>query len=73
MVGECVHAWLNGVDLGERIDRPYVYDISNAVHEGKNHLVLEVSNNLVHQHMDYFSQFVQIAPSGPMGPVRLLK
>ncbi len=73
MVGECVHAWLNGVDLGERIDRPYVYDIAGAVREGKNHLVLEISNNLVHQHMDSFSQFVQIAPSGLMGPVRLLK
>ena len=73
MVGECVHAWLNGVDLGERIDLPYAYDISGAIHPGKNRLVLEISNNLVHQHMDFFSQYLQIAPSGLMGPVRLLK
>jgi len=73
MVGECVHAWLNGVDLGERIDRPYTYDISKAVKAGKNKLVLEISNNLVHQHMDSLSRYVQIAPSGLIGPVRLLK
>ncbi len=73
LVGECVHAWLNGVDLGERIDRPYVYDISKAVKPGKNRLTLEISNNLVHQHRDFFSQYLQIAPSGLLGPVQLLK
>ncbi len=71
-VGEVVHAWLNGIDLGERVDAPYVYDVSRAVKAGKNHLALEIANNLVHQHMDYFSQFVQIAPSGLLGPVKLM-
>ena len=73
LVGECAHAWLNGSDLGERIDRPYVYDVSGAIRPGKNRLIVEISNNLVHQHMDYFSQFIQIAPSGLLGPVKLLK
>jgi len=73
LVGECVHAWLNGIDLGERISLPYTYDISRAVKPGQNHLVLEITNNLVHQHMDFFSQFLQIAPSGLLGPVTLLK
>ncbi len=72
-VGECVHAWLNDVDLGERICPPYIYDISQAVKPVKNRLVLEITNNLVHQHMDFFSQFLQIAPSGLIGPVILLK
>lgn len=73
LVGECVHAWLNGVDLGERIDLPYLYSVKGAIRAGSNRLVLEVSNNLVHKHMDYFSKFVQITPSGLLGPVALLR
>ena len=71
-VGECAHVWLNGVDLGERIDAPYRFDIAPAVKEGTNELVVEVTNSLVHQQPDPFSLFVQIPPSGLLGPVRLL-
>ena len=39
----------------------------------KQTLTLEISNNLVHQHRDFFSQYLQIAPSGLLGPVQLLK
>ncbi len=73
VVGECVHAWLNGADLGERYDLPYRFDLSAALRPGRNQLKLEISNNLVHQHMDRFSQFIQINPSGLLGPVTLLR
>ena len=72
VVGECVHAWLNGVDLGERIAAPYRYDVSGAIREGDNHILLEVTNSLVHQQPDPFSHFLQIPPSGLLGPVNLL-
>ncbi|MBQ8953773.1 MAG: glycosyl transferase family 2 [Clostridia bacterium] len=70
VVGECAHVWLNGVDLGERIHAPYVFDISEAVKPGRNVLVVEVTNSLVHQQPDVFSQYVPIPPSGLLGPVR---
>ena len=71
LVGECVRAELNGRDLGWRIDAPYVY-FNDALREGENHLVLEVVNNLVHRNPDPFSHFVQLTPSGLLGPVRIL-
>ena len=72
LVGECAHAWLNGVDLGERIHAPYVFDISSAVREGTNELTVEVTNSLVHQQPDPFSLYMPISPSGLLGPVEIL-
>lgn len=69
LVGECARVWLNGKDLGERIDGPFVFDISAAVREGENDLIVEVTNSLVHQQPDAFSRFLQIPPSGLLGPV----
>ena len=45
---------------------------NDALREGENHLVLEVVNNLVHRNPDPFSHFVQLTPSGLLGPVRIL-
>ena len=70
IVGECVHAWLNGEDIGQRICAPYVYLAD--IKPGANRLVLEITNNLVHQHPDHFSHYVQITPSGLIGPVKLI-
>jgi len=70
IVGECAHVWLNGVDIGERVCVPYVY--LTDVKPGVNKLVVEVTNNLVHIHKDRFSHYVQIAPSGLIGPVKLI-
>ncbi|MBR0463124.1 MAG: glycosyl transferase family 2 [Clostridia bacterium] len=71
-VGECAHVWLNGHDLGQRIDAPYVFDITGAVKAGENSLLVVVTNSLVHQQPDVFSRYVPIGPSGLLGPVRLL-
>ena len=69
-VGECAHVWLNGEDIGERICPPYVY--LTGIKPGVNKLVIEVANNLVHIHKDRFSSYVQISPSGLIGPVKVL-
>lgn len=73
VVGECAHLWLNGVDLGLRIAPPYVYDLRGALKPGINKLTVEVVNNLVHVEQDRFSTYVQITPSGLIGPVKLLE
>lgn len=72
LVGECAHVYLNGTDLGVRIAPPYRYGIKSVVKERGNRLTVEVSNNLVHDQPDYFSHYMQIPPSGLLGPVRLL-
>ena len=71
IVGECVHAWLDGEDLGVRVTFPYAYE--KPIAPGKHNLVLEITNNLVHQHQDRFSTFMQITPSGLIGPVKVIK
>lgn len=71
-VGDCAEVWLNGQDLGIRFDAPYEFDIGKAVQKGINHLCIEISNTLVHAIPDRFSSYVQITPSGLLGPVRLL-
>ncbi|MBQ4089126.1 MAG: glycosyl transferase family 2 [Clostridia bacterium] len=71
VVGECVHAWLDGEDLGVRVTFPYAYEKSIA--PGKHTLVLEITNNLVHQHQDRFSTLMQITPSGLIGPVKVIE
>jgi hypothetical protein len=38
------HAWLNGVDLGDRVWRPYRWDITQALKPGGNVLDIEVRN-----------------------------
>ncbi|MBQ4577508.1 MAG: glycosyl transferase family 2 [Clostridia bacterium] len=71
LVGECARVWLNGVDLGERIHEPYTYEIASALCPGENKLLVEVTNSLVHQQPDEFSRYMQIPPSGLLGPVRV--
>ena len=71
-VGECARVWLNGVDLGERIHAPYVFDIAAACRPGTNALTVEVTNTLCHQQPDVFSRYVPIPPSGLLGPVKVL-
>ena len=71
-VGECARVRLNGKDLGIRIHAPYVFDISKACVKGKNELSVEVTNSLVHQQPDMCSYYLQIPPSGLLGPVRII-
>ena len=70
LVGECAHVYINDEDIGERICEPYVY--MTEIKPGKNKLVIEVTNNLAHIHKDRFSHYVQISPSGLIGPVKVL-
>lgn len=71
-VGQTAHLWLNGVDMGMRICKPYRYDLSSALKSGKNRLVIEVSNTLANALKDWFSSYLAIPASGLIGPVRWL-
>lgn len=72
-VGGNAKLTINGEKLGMRICPPYRWDISEAARDGENQIEVEVSNTLVHRLQDELSQFMQIGPSGIIGPVRLLQ
>ena len=63
---------MNGKLVGDRVTAPYSYDITDYVREGENELVVIVSNTLANRVKDHFSTYMQIPPSGLLGPVKLL-
>ncbi len=71
-VFEIAEVTLNGTTLPARIAPPYVVEISGLLRPGINHLTIEVTNTLVNQVQDWFSQWHQLEPTGLIGPVRLL-
>ncbi len=70
-VFEIADVTLNGTPLGATISPPYRFDLGGAIRNGENRLVIEVTNTLVNQQQDWFSQFHQIDPTGLIGPVVL--
>ena len=73
VVGQTTHLYLNGADLGVRVCPPYSYDLSGALKDGENEMVIEVSNTLANALRDGFSAFLPIPASGLQGPVKWLK
>ena len=71
--GQTARLYLNGADMGLRICRPYRFNLSSALKEGKNEMVIEVSNTLANALKDWFSCYLAIPASGLRGPVRWLK
>ncbi len=72
-VGQTAHLWCNGVDLGVRVCPPYRYDLTDALIDGENTLVIEVSNTLANAVRDRFSSYMAIPASGLIGPVMWMK
>ncbi|RRK31236.1 hypothetical protein EBB54_07575 [Schaedlerella arabinosiphila] len=72
-VGGTAKLSINGMDLGMRISPPYRWNISQAVHQGENRIVIEAANTLAHRIHDRFSEYIQIAPGGLTGPVKFWK
>jgi hypothetical protein len=70
-VGQNATLKVNGVDCGIRIAKPYAFEITNAVKNGKNTFEVIVSNTLVRDNPDGFSQFLLLAPSGLLGDITL--
>ena len=72
-VGQTARLLLNGDDLGVRMCPPYRFDLRGKVREGLNRVVIEVGNTLVHAFPDGLSEYMQIPPSGLLGPVCPMK
>ncbi len=69
-VGENVRLFVNGEDQGIRICRPYIFRVDHF-QKGRNTIELIVSNTLVRKNPDRFSTYLQIPPSGLLGPLTL--
>ncbi len=72
-VGQTARLTVNGRDAGIRILEPYLFSLDGLLKEGENEFVAEVSNTLVGKVRDFFSFFLPLAPSGLLGPLRLIE
>ncbi len=70
-VGETAALWVNGVLIGRRICPPYRFQLTGILRPGDNTVEIEVANTLVQQMKDRLSRYMQIGPSGLLGPVVL--
>ncbi|HPD31951.1 MAG TPA: glycosyl hydrolase [Phycisphaerae bacterium] len=66
-VGDWVVVRLNGQELGVRFWSPFTWGITDALRDGENTLVVEVTGSLANRHDPKKRR-----PAGLMGPVRVL-
>ena len=62
--GVTARLFLNGEDMGIKIAKPYVFDLSKKIREGENTFVIEVSNTLGNKHKDRFSGVMSMTAAG---------
>lgn len=55
---------VNGSEQKVRICPPYLFDVTDAVKDGENKLVIEVTTTLGREQKDWLSQFVLLEPAG---------
>lgn len=72
IVGETAKVWINGEYCGVKICRPYVFDFRHKLKKGKNKMIIETINNPGYKERDVFSTFLQLPPSGVIGPVSFI-
>jgi hypothetical protein len=66
-LGKVCHAaevWVNGKSMGQKLWGPYVFDVSKALHTGKNEIRVRVANLINNSYGD-------VQESGLFGPVAL--
>ena len=70
-VGQYAVLNINGQDLGMRITKQYIFDITKAIKSTDNTAIVTVSNTLAQKTRDYFSRFLQLSPSGLLSEISL--
>lgn len=71
-VYETAEVWLNGQYAGLCISTPYVFDVTGALKQGENKLVIEVTNTLAKQEADFCSAIVPQEPGGMLSAPELI-
>ena len=70
-VGHCATLKVNGKDMGTRFTAPYIFDVTDAITDGKNEVVVTVGNTLAQAVRDRFSFNMLIAPAGLLGEMKI--
>ncbi len=70
-VGQNAMLNVNGKEIGIRIAKPYIFDITSAIKNGTNDVCVTVSNTLVRNTPDVFSKQLLLAPSGLLGGMKI--
>jgi len=68
-VYETVDIYINDCFCSSLISAPYLFNITKYVHNGQNHIAIDVTNTLGHQQKDDFSARWAMEPSGLIGDV----
>ncbi len=71
-VGQTARLFVNGTYAGIRIAPPYRFEVGDLLHAGANAIVVETADTLARKVRDRFSFFMQLPPSGLLGPLRML-
>lgn len=72
-VGEVGEVYINGVNLGTRINAPYKFSMSGSLKEKDNEIEIIVTSNLGHRRRDFLSTFIQIPPTGIVDNISLCR
>ena len=72
-VGEVAELYINDKFVGEKLFPPYRFDISGFLKDGKNKMMVIVSNHNGFAVRDRFSKYLLFEPSGLLGPVKICK
>ncbi len=70
-VYEVAEVFINDEHVGIKMAKPYHFDITDYIKQGRNILKVEVTNTLGTKHKDFLSQYRALQPSGLLGKVRL--
>lgn len=68
---EIAEVFVNGKSAGQRICRPYQFDLSEVLTTGDNTLTIEITNTLGTAIRDAISHYLMMEPFGIEGPVKL--
>jgi hypothetical protein len=74
VVGVCAEAWVNGTALGKRPWSPYVFDVTEQLHPGKNQIKVKVANTEGNARAmgPWIGNLANIDIDGWHGPARLV-
>ena len=70
-VGEVAELYINDKFVGEKLFPPYRFDISGFLKDGKNKMMVIVSNHNGYAVRDRFSKYLLFEPSGLLGPIKI--
>ena len=68
---EAAEVIINGISAGTCISGPYIYQVSNLLKVGDNHLCIKVETTLGYSQKDMMSLMGMFEPLGMLGPVKI--